>query len=43
MSCSCDKSIAFMKAEQRKILKKIEYFSNSVQGIKFIWLLEIVD
>ncbi len=37
MSGSYDKSIAFMKLEERRIVKKYINLSNYVCGIKFIW------
>jgi hypothetical protein len=36
VSGSGDKSIAFMKLEERRIIKKHENLSNEVRGIKFI-------
>jgi hypothetical protein len=36
VSGSEDKSIAFMKLEERRIIKKYENLSNEVYGIKFI-------
>ena len=37
VSGSDDKSIAFIRLKQKKILKKYDNFSNGVFGIKFIW------
>ena len=39
MSGSSDKSIAFIKVEERRVIKKIEKMSNDVYGIKFIWII----
>ncbi len=34
-----DKSIAFIKLGERRIIKKYENLENPVWGIKFIWIL----
>ena len=43
MSGSADKSIAFMKLEERRIIKKYDNLSNDVRGIKFIWYWLSID
>ncbi len=37
VSGSNDRSIAFMKLEEGRIIKKHRNLSNDVYGIKFIW------
>ncbi len=37
MSGSVDKSIAFMKLEERRIIKKYKNLSKYVYDLKFIW------
>ncbi len=37
VSGSSDKSVAIIKLEERRIIKKYDNFSNYVRGIKFIW------
>ncbi len=37
VSGSGDKSIAFIKLEERRIIKKYKNLSNYVRGIKFTW------
>ncbi len=39
VSCSRDKSIAFTKLGERRIIKKYENLVNYVKGIRFIWYI----
>ncbi len=39
VSSSGDKSIAFVKLGERRIIKKYEDLKNIVRGIRFIWIL----